>query len=78
MSGAYQRGDLPAFAKCLSIGWELKKWMAPGAEPKECRAILDVVKPYTLGATLGGAGGGGFLLLITKGAPPHAPCQLSK
>ena len=40
--------------------------MAAGAEPDRVKAMIDAARPRLLGAALCGAGGGGFLALITR------------
>uniref|UniRef100_A0A8C7YX03 Fucose kinase n=1 Tax=Oryzias sinensis TaxID=183150 RepID=A0A8C7YX03_9TELE len=43
-----------------------KKLMAPGCEPASVRVLMDALRPLVLGQSLAGAGGGGFLYLLTK------------
>jgi len=59
-------GDLPTVGACLGTYWSQKKAMAGGAEPDEVTAMIASVKDRIYGCALGGAGGGGFLILITK------------
>ena len=40
--------------------------MAPGCEPLVVRRMMDVLAPHVHGQSLAGAGGGGFLYLLTK------------
>lgn len=40
--------------------------MAPGSEPLAVRRMMDVLAPHVYGQSLAGAGGGGFLYLLTK------------
>lgn len=40
--------------------------MAPGCEPLAVQRMMDVLAPYAFGQSLAGAGGGGFLYLLTK------------
>lgn len=40
--------------------------MAPGCEPLAVRRMMDVLAPHVHGQSLAGAGGGGFLCLLTK------------
>lgn len=40
--------------------------MAPGCEPLAVQRMMDVLAPYAYGQSLAGAGGGGFLYLLTK------------
>ena len=46
--------------------WEQKKCIASGCEPDSCGRMMDKLRPYTLGMLLGGAGGGGFMYVLTK------------
>lgn len=50
----------------LTSYWEQKKLMAPGCEPLAVQRMMDVLAPYVYGQSLAGAGGGGFLYLLTK------------
>lgn len=40
--------------------------MAPGCEPASVKAMMEALRPLVLGQTLAGAGGGGFLYLLTR------------
>lgn len=40
--------------------------MAPGSEPATVKAMMEALRPLVLGQTLAGAGGGGFLYLLTR------------
>jgi fucokinase len=66
MAAALSAGDLERAGAELSAYWELKKFMAPNAEPAEVSAMLQVMRPYIYGASLCGAGGGGFLVGFTR------------
>ncbi|XP_066935436.1 L-fucose kinase-like isoform X2 [Clytia hemisphaerica] len=63
---ALEEGNLELIGKCLNDCWSNKKKMAHGCEPLVCRQIMDKIKPYVLGISLAGAGGGGFMCMITK------------
>nr|XP_012627899.1 L-fucose kinase isoform X1 [Microcebus murinus] len=63
---AFRRGSLPLLGQCLTSYWEQKKLMAPGCEPLAVRRLMDVLVPHVHGQSLAGAGGGGFLYLLTK------------
>uniref|UniRef100_A0A8C1XN86 Fucose kinase n=1 Tax=Cyprinus carpio TaxID=7962 RepID=A0A8C1XN86_CYPCA len=43
-----------------------KKLMAPGCEPAAVRSMMNALQPLSLGQSLAGAGGGGFLFLLTR------------
>ncbi|XP_053558225.1 L-fucose kinase [Bombina bombina] len=63
---AFCTGDLPQLGHCLTQYWKQKKRMAPGCEPAAVRRIMDALEPYVYGQSLAGAGGGGFLYILTK------------
>ncbi|XP_016051894.1 PREDICTED: L-fucose kinase isoform X1 [Miniopterus natalensis] len=63
---AFHQGSLPLLGQCLTLYWEQKKLMAPGSEPLAVRRMMDVLAPHVYGQSLAGAGGGGFLYLLTK------------
>ncbi|XP_036130162.1 L-fucose kinase [Molossus molossus] len=63
---AFHQGNLPLLGRCLTLYWEQKKLMAPGCEPLAVRRMMDVLAPHVHGQSLAGAGGGGFLYLLTK------------
>lgn len=59
-------GSLPRLGACLDRFWRHKKVMAPGCEPVSVRAMMEALRPLVLGQTLAGAGGGGFLYVLTR------------
>lgn len=59
-------GNLPLLGQYLTSYWEQKKLMAPGCEPWAVQRMMDVLAPHVYGQSLAGAGGGGFLYLLTK------------
>uniref|UniRef100_A0A8D1HT24 L-fucose kinase n=1 Tax=Sus scrofa TaxID=9823 RepID=A0A8D1HT24_PIG len=63
---AFRQGSLPRLGQCLTSYWEQKKLMAPGCEPLAVRHMMDALAPHVHGQSLAGAGGGGFLYLLTK------------
>ena len=74
---AIQAGDLDALGNCLSKYWLYKKTMAAGSdgneddlpvEPPVVRYAMDTLQRLGLvrGASLCGAGGGGFMVLLTS------------
>lgn len=67
---AFRQGDLPLLGACLARYWQQKKHMAPGCEPLAVRRMMDALQPHVYGQSLAGAGGGGFLCVLTK-----QPCQ---
>ncbi|XP_066098156.1 L-fucose kinase [Saccopteryx bilineata] len=63
---AFCQGSLSLLGQCLTLYWEQKKLMAPGCEPLVVRRMMDVLAPHVHGQSLAGAGGGGFLYLLTR------------
>nr|XP_039262133.1 L-fucose kinase-like [Styela clava]XP_039262134.1 L-fucose kinase-like [Styela clava] len=63
---SFLKGDIGAVGECINEYWKQKKIMAPGCEPASCTEIMKVLQPYSLGQTLAGAGGGGFLCVLLK------------
>jgi len=59
-------GDLAGVGQCMSEYWQLKKKMAPGCEPELVTCIMQAVEPHVLGMSMAGAGGGGFMYLLTR------------
>ncbi|NXS93723.1 FUK kinase, partial [Jacana jacana] len=63
---ALRQGNLPLVGKCLDRYWQQKKCMAPGCEPLAVGCMMDALRPHVYGQCLAGAGGGGFLYVLTK------------
>ncbi|XP_062997600.1 L-fucose kinase isoform X2 [Elgaria multicarinata webbii] len=63
---ALQQGNLALLGKCIDQYWLQKKKMAPGCEPLAVQRMMEVLQPYVHGQSLAGAGGGGFLYILTK------------
>ncbi|XP_029910027.1 L-fucose kinase [Myripristis murdjan] len=59
-------GSLSRLGLCLDRSWQQKKLMAPGCEPASVRSMMEALRPLVLGQSLAGAGGGGFLYLLTR------------
>lgn len=59
-------GDLELLGTCLECYWQQKKRMAPGCEPLAVGRMMGALRPYVHGQCLAGAGGGGFLYVLTK------------
>jgi fucokinase len=68
MRDAILNSDLAMFGTCLSTYWQQKKRMAGGAEPLHVTEMIDRLNRAGLihGCALGGAGGGGFLMVVMK------------
>ncbi|KAK1887560.1 L-fucose kinase [Dissostichus eleginoides] len=58
--------SLSGLGECLSRSWQQKKRMSPGCEPSSVRKMMEALEPLVLGQSLAGAGGGGFLCLLTR------------
>ena len=67
-------GDLEAVGKCVGEYWEHKKIMAPGCEPTFVRQMMDCMRPFAYGQSMAGAGGGGFMYVVSK--KPNAAAEL--
>ncbi|XP_023259810.1 L-fucose kinase-like, partial [Seriola lalandi dorsalis] len=65
-SRACSEGSLSRLGRCLDRSWQQKKLMAPGCEPASVRTMMEALRPLVLGQSLAGAGGGGFLYLLTR------------
>jgi galactokinase/mevalonate kinase-like predicted kinase len=59
--------DIDAFGKNIGEVWELNKTLDPGTSNEQIEAILSRIGDLIYGAKLLGAGGGGFLFMVTKG-----------
>jgi len=58
--------NIDAFGERVAEVWELNKALDPGTSNEDIEAILSKVSHLISGAKLMGAGGGGFLFMITK------------
>jgi len=65
---ALRRGDVAALGRALDAYWGFKKTIAACAdvEPPEVCVLIDALRPHIHGASLCGAGGGGFLLVVAR------------
>jgi D-glycero-alpha-D-manno-heptose-7-phosphate kinase len=65
-AAALEAGQLERLGALIDEGWELKRSRAPGALPANVEQLREQARDSgALGATLMGAGGGGFLLAYT-------------
>ncbi len=69
-----QRGRFADFGPLLARTWESKKRLDSGTNPPEVEQMLGRIADWTSGASLGGAGGGGFLLIAAK--DPEAAARI--
>ncbi len=63
---AIQKNDFEALSRKILKSWELNKRLDSGTNPVEIQKIIDLIDDYTFGYKLLGAGGGGFLLIMSK------------
>lgn len=66
LSEAIQRGKFGEFGRLVGKTWEQNKALDCGTNPPAVEAIIDLIKDYTLGYKLPGAGGGGYLYMVAK------------
>ncbi len=66
------RGDVEAFAQGITHYFDLKCRLDPGTTNAPIQAVLRRVKKYLSGYVLPGAGGGGFIFMITRDADATA------
>eukprot|EP00617_Octactis_speculum_P000652 CAMPEP_0185775698 /NCGR_PEP_ID=MMETSP1174-20130828/82997_1 /TAXON_ID=35687 /ORGANISM="Dictyocha speculum, Strain CCMP1381" /LENGTH=234 /DNA_ID=CAMNT_0028463363 /DNA_START=150 /DNA_END=854 /DNA_ORIENTATION=- len=64
---ALQSGDLNGISDCVNRYWELKKAMGGSSvDPPIVRSLMEKLRSSALAMSLCGAGGGGFLLVVTN------------
>lgn len=68
---ALRRGDFVKLGECLQVSRKHKLIMAPGSIPSRVEYFVEKVKEDLLGYQLAGAGGGGFLMLLTREPEQH-------
>ncbi|GHT44162.1 hypothetical protein FACS189438_2510 [Bacteroidia bacterium] len=66
MYEAIQCGNFDAYGRLVLKTWEQNKALDPGTNPPEIEQLIRLVKDYTLGYKLPGAGGGGYLYMVAK------------
>ena len=59
--------NIDAFGLKINEIWELNKTLDPGTSNEDMESILQRISHLVHGAKLLGAGGGGFLFMVTKG-----------
>jgi len=67
MACAMSEGDWDYLGSLLDRHWALNQLLDPNTTNAPINALLRMVRPYIRGAKLAGAGGGGFLILLSKG-----------
>ncbi|KFO82822.1 L-fucose kinase, partial [Cuculus canorus] len=63
---ALRQGNLLLVGECLDRYWQHEKSTGLGGEPVAVGRMMDALQPYVYGQCLAGAGGGGFLYVLTK------------
>lgn len=66
LAEAVQRNDFPTYGTLVGKSWQQNKALDSGTNPPAVEAIIDRIRPYTLGYKLPGAGGGGYLYMVAK------------
>ena len=61
------RRNIDAFGESIAEVWELNKTLDPGSSNEDIEGILVKISHLIYGAKLLGAGGGGFLFIVTRG-----------
>ena len=63
---SFIRKDIAQFGCLIDTAWQLNKRLDPNSSNEEIETLLTRVRPHIYGAKLLGAGGGGFLLMVSK------------
>lgn len=58
--------NIKKFGEMIDIAWNLNKTLDPDSTTDKIEEVLARVKPHIYGAKLLGAGGGGFLLIVSR------------
>ncbi len=75
LSEVFLTNDMQKFGEALSRGWELKKEIDPESTNEQIEKMIRIFEPYLSGATMLGAGGGGFILFVCKSARDALLCR---
>jgi fucokinase len=73
---ALERGDLDELGRWMAEHWALNKRMDPGTSNPFIDRLFEICAPFSSGAKLAGAGGGGFMMLIAR--DEAAPARLTQ
>jgi galactokinase/mevalonate kinase-like predicted kinase len=76
MAECILRGNFDRYGKLILKTWQQNKMIDSGTNPPEVERIIDLIKDYTLGYKLPGAGGGGYLYMVAK--DPDAAVRIRK
>jgi len=71
-----QLGQFENLGWCVAKTWKQKQRLDKGTNPPAIEKIIALVKDYTLGLELPGAGGGGYLYMIAK--DPEAAVNIKR
>jgi galactokinase/mevalonate kinase-like predicted kinase len=66
MSETILRGNFENYGKFVAKSWQQNKLLDSGTNPPQVEQIINLIKDYTLGYKLPGAGGGGYLYMVAK------------
>lgn len=61
-----QSGNFDEYSKCVERTWRQKQYLDTGTNPPEVQKIIGLIKDYASAFKLPGAGGGGYLYIISK------------
>ena len=71
-----QKGDFEAFGRLVGKTWAQNQLLDSGTAPEKVQRICSLIHDYCLGYKLPGAGGGGFLYMVTK--DPEAAVRIRR
>lgn len=74
---ALRRRDYDCFCAVLNRYWLNKKALDPGSTNPIVESIIARIAPWTSAVSLCGAGGGGFMLIVTRSAEARAKLRAS-
>jgi galactokinase/mevalonate kinase-like predicted kinase len=66
MYDAIQCGRFEEYGRLVAKTWEQNKALDAGTNPPAIESLIAMIKDYTLGYKLPGAGGGGYLYMVAK------------
>jgi galactokinase/mevalonate kinase-like predicted kinase len=76
MYDAIQYGDFRTYGLRVGKTWQQNKALDAGTNPPAIEQIISLIKDYTLGYKLPGAGGGGYLYMVAK--DPEAAARIRR
>jgi len=66
LAEAFQLSDYTFTGKMVAHSWTLNNALDSGTNTPEVQRIIDLIKDYTIGFKLLGAGGGGYMVICAK------------